>query len=248
MTQSAPPPVTQRRSIQAVVACIVGAVALTGLDLWSKNWAESTLSVARDNPPPVCRDEDGYIAHQRIRSESIPVIEDIFEFEYAENCGAAFGLMRDQSPGARAMVFGVAAIAAVGVLLWLFFQGRGGALFAWSVPLVASGALGNFIDRMRYGYVVDFIHFHYEPWSFDYPTFNIADITIVVGVALLVLDSMFGQDTVQTAKVEVAKEALGVSEEAKDAPAAEPTSEVTREAEAPAAEDASEPAKSDETA
>lgn len=198
MTQSAPssPPVTQRRSIQAVVACIVGAVALTGLDLWSKNWAEDTLSVARGGEAPaVCVEENGYIPHQRLRGESIPVIEDIFEFEYAENCGAAFGLMRDQSPTARAMVFGVAAIAAVGVLFWLFFQGRGGTLFAWSVPLVASGALGNFIDRMRYGYVVDFIHFHYEPWSFDYPTFNVADITIVIGVALLVLDSMFGQDT-----------------------------------------------------
>lgn len=202
MTQSAPssPPVTQRRSIQAVVACIVFAVALTGLDLWSKNWAETTLSVPRGGEPPaVCVEENGYIPHQRLRGESIPVIEDIFEFEYAENCGAAFGLMRDQSPTARAMVFGVAAIAAVGVLLWLFFQGRGGALFAWSVPLVASGALGNFIDRMRYGYVVDFIHFHYEPWSFDYPTFNVADITIVIGVALLVLDSMFGQDAASKA-------------------------------------------------
>jgi signal peptidase II len=241
MTQSAPPPVTQRRSIQAVVACIVGAIALTGLDLWSKTWAESTLSIAREGEaPPICVEENGYIPHQRLRGESIPVIEDIFEFEYAENCGAAFGLMRDQSPMARALVFGVAAIAAVGVLLWLFFQGRGGALFAWSVPLVASGALGNFIDRMRYGYVVDFIHFHYEPWSFDYPTFNVADITIVVGVALLVLDSMFGQDTVRTAKVEVAKEALGLNE----TPAAEP---VASEPVASEAEVSSEPAKSDET-
>ena len=197
MTQSAPPspPVTQRRSIQAVVACIVGAVALTGLDLWSKNWAESTLSAPRENPPAVCLDNGGYIQTQRSQSDSIPVIEDVFEFEYAENCGAAFGLMRDNSPAARAAVFGVAAIAAVGVLFWLFFQGRGGALFAWSVPLVAGGALGNFTDRMRYGYVVDFIHFHYEPLSFDYPTFNVADIAIVIGVALLVLDSMFGQDS-----------------------------------------------------
>ena len=89
MTQSAPPtPVTHRRSIQAVVACIVGAVALTGLDLWSKSWAESSLSMARSGEaPPICVEENGYIPHQRLRGESIPVTEDIFPLKYAENCG-----------------------------------------------------------------------------------------------------------------------------------------------------------------
>ncbi|MDW8247267.1 MAG: signal peptidase II, partial [Sandaracinaceae bacterium] len=105
------------------------------------------------------------------------------------NCGAAFGLLRNAPEGLRKGVFGIAAVLAVGMLLYLFIQGRGGPLFAWSVPLVASGALGNLIDRIRYGYVVDFIHVFYEPWNFDYPTFNVADILITIGVILLMIDS-----------------------------------------------------------
>jgi signal peptidase II len=71
----------------------------------------------------------------------------------------------------------------------MFARGNGGPLFAWSVPLVVSGALGNMIDRVRLGYVVDFIHFHVYD-SFEWPTFNVADSTITVGVALLLLDGM----------------------------------------------------------
>jgi signal peptidase II len=69
----------------------------------------------------------------------------------------------------------------------MFIAGRGGPLFAYSVPLVVSGAVGNLIDRARLNFVVDFIRFHvFDKW--EYPTFNVADITIVVGVVLMVLD------------------------------------------------------------
>lgn len=71
--------------------------------------------------------------------------------------------------------------------MWMFITANGGILFAWAVPLIISGALGNMIDRWRLGYVVDFIRFHlHDGW--EWPTFNVADITITVGVAFLLLD------------------------------------------------------------
>ncbi|MBN8614863.1 MAG: signal peptidase II [Deltaproteobacteria bacterium] len=185
-----PPPSLRPRSMQALALAIFAAAGLTALDIWAKTWAEDNLSRARSGEAPaLCEEEDGYIAYQRIRGDSQVIVEDVLDLEYAENCGAAFGLMRNAPAIARRVVFGIAAAVAVSALFFLFYQGRGGSLFAWSVPLVASGALGNLIDRIRYGYVVDFIHVHYEPWDFDYPTFNVADITITIGVILLVIDS-----------------------------------------------------------
>lgn len=191
------PPAYAKRTPQALVACIAVAVLLTGADLWSKTWAEGALSHARlGDPPDVCAtDESGFVRYQRVPSDTISVIGDTLELEYAENCGAAFGLLRQAPTIVRRTVFGIAAIAATCVLLWLFWQGRGGPYFAASVPLVISGAIGNFFDRFMYGYVVDFIHFHYEHpilWMdrFDYPTFNVADIAITFGVILLLIDGM----------------------------------------------------------
>ena len=181
--------VIMRRTNRAIAACALGVVALVAMDLASKTWAEGALSSARlgDLPEVCAADDDGFIRYQRARRPGLVMIPDVFEFEYAENCGAAFGLLRNAPTMVRTAVFGAAATAASIALFWLFVIGRGGPLFAWSVPLVVSGALGNLIDRIRYGYVVDFIHFHYRD-AFDYPTFNVADIAITIGVGLLVID------------------------------------------------------------
>ncbi len=184
-----------RRSHQAIAICVLAAIALVALDLMTKSWAEQTLSVERTGErPEICAsDADGYIRYQRARRPGIVVIEDDVEIEYAENCGAAFGLLRNAPTALRIGVFGPAAIIAMLVLLWLFAQGRGGPFFAYSVPLVIAGAVGNLIDRIRYGYVVDFIHFHWRD-SFDYPTFNVADITITIGVIMLLIDGFRKED------------------------------------------------------
>ncbi len=195
---AAPPPsATQRRTTAAIVACVLAATALTAADLWSKSWAEGALSHARaGDPPDVCATDDrDFILYQRIPADTISIVDDVLELEYAENCGAAFGLLRQAPTLVRRLVFGIAAVAATIVLLWMFIQGRGGPYFAISVPLVISGAIGNFFDRFLYGYVVDFIHFHYEHpilWMdrFDYPTFNVADIAITIGVILLLIDGV----------------------------------------------------------
>jgi len=172
------------RSRLAVGLCLLATIGLTAADLASKAWAEGALAIERTNDaPPLC--EPGTM--QRLRAEPVVLIEGYLELRYAENCGAAFGLMRGASPNARKAVFGIAATLASIALLVMFVRGRGRVLFAYSVPLIVSGAVGNLVDRIRYGYVVDFIYFHWQD-AWEYPTFNVADCGITVGVVLLVLD------------------------------------------------------------
>lgn len=172
-----------------MLLCAGVTLALLAANLGSKTWAETDLSTERlGEPPPICEpDEFGRVTTQRVRTEPAVLVDGYLELRYAENCGAAFGLLRDAPPIARKVVFGLAAAAASVVLFVMFARGRGRTLFAASVPLIVSGALGNLIDRVRYGYVVDFIRFHLQD-GWEWPTFNIADCGITVGVILLVLD------------------------------------------------------------
>jgi signal peptidase II len=182
---------TTPRSPRAIVACLVALVLLTAADLWSKSWAERTLSSPAQQPTgEACTpNENGHYLMQRERGDAIVLIDGFLELRYAENCGAAFGMLDRAPRWVRASVFMVAGTVAIAALLWMFVRGSGGTLFAWSVPLVVSGAVGNMVDRLRLGYVIDFIYFHVHQ-SFEWPTFNVADSTITVGVALLLLDGM----------------------------------------------------------
>jgi signal peptidase II len=162
----------------------------TYADLGTKQWALEHLSRARSGgAPPICQpDEQGYTRIQRIPEEPQVLAEGYILLHYAENCGAAFGMLRTAPPWARAAVFGVAALGACVVLTLMFVRGAGGKLFGAAVPLILSGAIGNLSDRIRHGFVVDFIQV--DPRLFEYPTFNVADIAIGVGVGLLLLDGM----------------------------------------------------------
>ncbi len=166
-----------------------GAVALFVLslaaDLGTKEWALAELSEERAiSPGPVC--EGPYL--QRMRTAPVVLIDEFFEFRYTENCGAAFSLLADAPRQVRLGVFFVAGILISIVLLRLWWKGSGGALFFWAVPLIVSGAAGNLADRARHGFVVDFIHV-YRPDVFDYPTFNVADVAISIGIGFLLIDS-----------------------------------------------------------
>jgi signal peptidase II len=186
---SFPPP--PRRDARALVIMLVSLALYTFADLASKEWALDNLSRARmGEAPPTCQpDEQGYLRMQRVPTASVTLIPGYLEFRYAENCGAAFGMLRTAPSWVRAAVFGVAGIGACIVLSVMFMRGSGGRLFALSVPLVLSGAIGNLADRVRHGFVVDFIRFHIRN-SWEYPTFNVADIAIAVGVGLLLLDGL----------------------------------------------------------
>jgi len=162
----------------------------TAADLGTKEWALLSLSepVERARTTPVCEPTpQGYTLDERRGTGSVVVIDGLLEFRYAENCGAAFSMLRTAPRWVRVAVFGFAALAACVGLSWMFFRGGGGPLFAAGVPLILSGALGNLVDRVRHGYVVDFILVHVTD-TYDWPVFNVADIAIAVGAGLMLLD------------------------------------------------------------
>ena len=117
------------------------------------------------------------------------LIKGYFAFEYAENKGAAWSFLADQ-PGLREPVLiSVAALAILLLLWWVYRLEPGQRMLAIALGLLFSGAVGNLIDRIRLGYVIDFILFHIKD-GFRWPNFNVADIAIVVGVGLLAIDSI----------------------------------------------------------
>jgi len=181
----------RRRGRGSIFACLAALVLLTWLDLRTKDWALSTLSSQPLlEPADVCVATDaGYTLAQRIQTTPRVLIPGYLEFRYAENCGAAFGFLDHGPRWLRQALFISAALAAVVGLLWMYIGHYGGVLFVVSVPMIASGALGNLIDRFRLGYVVDFIRLHYAE-QFVWPTFNVADVLISVGAALLLIDGL----------------------------------------------------------
>jgi signal peptidase II len=105
------------------------------------------------------------------------------------NVGAAFSFLASASGWQRWVFIGLAGIVSVGIIVWLLrLKERAHGLLACGLALVLGGALGNVIDRIRLGYVIDFIHFHWDRAYF--PAFNVADSAITVGAACLLLDAL----------------------------------------------------------
>lgn len=122
-------------------------------------------------------------------SPPMVLIKGYFAFEYAENKGAAWSFLADK-PGIREPVLiSVACLAVLLLLWWVYRLEPGQRMLAVALGLLFSGAVGNLIDRIRLGYVIDFILFHIKD-GFRWPNFNVADIAIVVGVGLLAIDSI----------------------------------------------------------
>jgi len=115
-------------------------------------------------------------------------VTSFFNLVRAHNTGAAFSFLAAAS-GWQRWFFSAIAVGAVGFILWMLRSHSGQKLFAFSLALILGGAIGNLIDRLLHGYVVDFLQFHWESrWYF--PAFNIADIAITVGAVCLVLDEL----------------------------------------------------------
>jgi signal peptidase II len=111
----------------------------------------------------------------------------VLNLTYVENRGVTFGLLNSLGSWG-APVLGIGALAVVSLLgVWLARAER--ALVAGAVGAIAGGAVGNVIDRLRFGFVVDFIHAH--AWGWSWYVFNVADAAIVCGVAALLLDGLF---------------------------------------------------------
>ncbi len=118
--------------------------------------------------------------------QRVPVLA-FFDIVRLHNTGAAFSFLANASGWQNWFFVGVAAIVSVAILWWLFtLPARGRTLLALALALVLGGAMGNVIDRLTHGYVVDFLLFYYREWS--YPAFNVADSAITCGVILLLFD------------------------------------------------------------
>jgi len=136
------------------------------LDWWTKQWASGALELYR--PEPVFAGLNMTLAH---------------------NFGAAFSFLHDQSGWQRWLLSGLAIVVSIFILVWMLRLPATDKLTGVSLALVLGGAIGNLIDRLQLGYVVDFIDVYYQ--ESHWPAFNIADSAITVGVVLLIIDSLF---------------------------------------------------------
>ena len=118
-----------------------------------------------------------------------PVIPGLFNLTYLTNTGAAFGMLAGAQTIWRQVFFVGVAVAAIGVMVFSYRQFRSqGRIFAHAIGLIAGGAVGNLIDRLRFGAVVDFLDFYVG--THHWPAFNVADSAICVGVGLFILGSL----------------------------------------------------------
>jgi signal peptidase II len=113
-------------------------------------------------------------------------ITSFFNLVLVYNKGAAFSFLSSAGGWQRVFFIGVAS-AAVVVLTWLIVKHESEKLFRWGLTFILGGAIGNLIDRIAYGHVIDFLDFHFAGWHFW--AFNVADSAITAGAALLILDS-----------------------------------------------------------
>ena len=123
------------------------------------------------------------LAIQYLKNSSREIINGILRFTYVENTGAAFGIMKDMR-----WFFILLTVVLLAILFYLFKKSYVKNLFMRTgLLLIISGAIGNLIDRILFGYVVDFIDFY----IIDFPVFNVADCLICVGAAMLLIYYIF---------------------------------------------------------
>jgi signal peptidase II len=114
-------------------------------------------------------------------------VTSFFNVVRVHNSGAAFSFLAGASGWQRWFFVGLGFVAA-GFIVWMLKRHGGQRLFSWALALILGGAVGNVIDRLLHGHVIDFIQVHYAGWYF--PAFNVADSAISIGAVLLVLDEL----------------------------------------------------------
>jgi signal peptidase II len=115
------------------------------------------------------------------------MVTQFFNVVRVHNSGAAFSFLAGAG-GWQRWFFTVIGVGAALIILWLLKSHAGQKLFSFAMACILGGAIGNVIDRLLYGYVVDFLDFHGMGWHF--PAFNIADSAISIGAACLILDEL----------------------------------------------------------
>ena len=126
-------------------------------------------------------------AVRRLRfGDDLAVIPGLLNFAYAENPGVAFSMLDNQGAAGRWGLSVVALIAATLVVYFFWRTPRSDDRIMGALALLLAGIIGNVVDRIRLGFVVDFIDVQFGSWH--YPTFNVADMAIVTGAGLLIID------------------------------------------------------------
>lgn len=144
------------------------ALVVLSIDQWTKWLAETKLTF----------------------HEPVSVVEPILNWTLAYNYGAAFSFLADAGGWQKWFFSGLALVMSLFLIGYLIKAPRQAKLLSIGLALMLGGAVGNLIDRLLHGHVIDFIHVHYyDVW--DYPIFNIADMGISIGVALIVIDMLF---------------------------------------------------------
>jgi len=142
------------------------SVLIVVLDLWTKNIATEALTLYR----PVA-------------------LTSWLNMTLAHNYGAAFSFLSDAGGWQRWLFTGLSSVVTLVLIIWLLRLPAREKLTAAALTLIIGGAIGNLIDRINHGYVVDFIDVYYRGWH--WPAFNLADSAITGGVILLLLDGLF---------------------------------------------------------
>ena len=118
------------------------------------------------------------------RVEVLPILD----FTYVRNTGAAFSMLAGASGWQRWLFIGLGATMSAVLAVWLWRLPRGKRMIAISLALILGGAIGNVLDRIMHGFVIDFIHAHWHGAYF--PAFNVADSAITLGAICLILDEL----------------------------------------------------------
>lgn len=131
-----------------------------------------------------------YLADATLTFHEPVAVVPFFNLTLSYNMGAAFSFLSDAGGWQRWFFVALAVVVAVVLVVWLARLSPRERLLAASLALILGGAVGNLVDRVLYGYVIDFLDVYYGQWH--WPTFNVADSAITLGVAILIIDGLFG--------------------------------------------------------
>ena len=185
MSEAADKAVVAGRNLGWRAAYLVAAGGIYFADQMSKAWAVKRLRFG----------------------EVVSAAGDVVRFGYAENPGIAFGRLQEGGEFGRWMLVALASLAIVGLLAYFFRTRRTDDRVLGAVALLLAGVAGNLTDRVRFGYVVDFIEVFIG--SYQWPTFNVADAAICVGAGLLALDLILeGRAEGKKRKADAGREAV----------------------------------------
>jgi len=172
-TVPAPEGAPRKRSAPYWFLAVVTLVSLVA-DIATKAWAQGYFEGLKKGAP-----------------RQLVLVEKYLAIIYAKNRGGAWGLLQNETESLRRPFFLIVSVVAIVFIVSLYRKlAPGQTALRWGLPLVLGGALGNLLDRIRFGYVIDFVDM-YMPWGGDikhWPTYNVADIAICVGVGLMAID------------------------------------------------------------